>query len=256
MRQKLTKITKRAFNWAGLEITRLRPPQNLIGMEPSYVFPIIAELYCSSYNSGDIVQIGANDGINADPIFQLLRRHQDHRAILVEPVRSKFESLRRNYKSRNNTLFANIGISDYNGTAEIYSFDESHAGLPNWAPLVISLDRKIVESHLNSIEMASLSVPPKIVSETIQLRTMESLIKEYEINEISILQVDTEGHDAKIVNMVLDAGLKPTMINFEAKHLQFEEIESLVARINELGYKCLILHNDLLAVDTIAIGIE
>jgi hypothetical protein len=47
-----------------------------------------------------LCQIGANDGISADPIYDFIMQNENIEAHLVEPQKKAFQLLRNNYKNK------------------------------------------------------------------------------------------------------------------------------------------------------------
>ncbi|MFC2167195.1 hypothetical protein ACFLQZ_04445, partial [Acidobacteriota bacterium] len=52
-----------------------------------------------------IVQIGSNDGMTNDPIFQLVKKNNKWKVLFVEPVPYLFEQLVNNYSSESRFKF-------------------------------------------------------------------------------------------------------------------------------------------------------
>ena len=66
------------------------------------------------------VQIGAFDGVTADPIYELVRC-QDWRGVLVEPQVEACERLQENYAGQDGLQFFNVAICDHDGEIKLFT---------------------------------------------------------------------------------------------------------------------------------------
>ncbi len=69
-----------------------------------------------------VVQVGANDGAQGDPIHALFERHPGWSGLLIEPVPFVFERLRANYHNDSRFIYARVAIADEQGSFPFYSF--------------------------------------------------------------------------------------------------------------------------------------
>ena len=66
----------------------------------------------------------------------------------------------------------------------------------------------------------------------------EKILQESDImDNIDVIQVDAEGVDDKIVYSFLDAGIYPSIINIEKRHLSNSEIEVFNNRLKSGSYE-------------------
>ena len=93
---------------------------------------------------------------------------------------------------------------------------------------------------------------PRICREELKVPTLtfESLINKYNISNISLLQIDTEGYDFEILKMVFSAKVFPEIINYEWTELSHKdryECKKLLIkngyRFIDVGADTLCLHN-------------
>ena len=66
------------------------------------------------------VQIGAFDGVTADPIYHLVRRY-GWRGVLVEPQVEAFERLKQNYSGQPHLQFFNVAIGTKDGEISLFT---------------------------------------------------------------------------------------------------------------------------------------
>ena len=162
---------------------------------------------CEKYT----IQIGAHIGnTNNDFVFNNIKDNMTY--ILIEPVPYLFEQLSNNYKNKKNIILLNIAISNYEGNLDLYVPSEKNNfnQLPSWANQLASVN----ENHLTE------HIPGLIVDKiTVECKTINQVIKEYNICNIDSIYIDTEGHDYDIL-MDLDLSkIKPHNIIFENKHM-------------------------------------
>ena len=66
------------------------------------------------------VQIGAFDGVTADPIYELVQS-RNWRGVLVEPQIEAFERLQENYAGQDGLQFFNVAICDHDGEIDLFT---------------------------------------------------------------------------------------------------------------------------------------
>jgi hypothetical protein len=106
----------------------------------------ILEQY-NNYKSGNIsfVQIGSNDGLNGDPIYELVKKNHWH-GILIEPIPEIFEQLKDNYREYSkNLIFENIAIAGNGmGLSGFYSVRNDDGALPSWVNQLSSFEKHVI----------------------------------------------------------------------------------------------------------------
>jgi len=168
-----------------------------------------------------VVQIGAFDGELCDPLRNLLT-YPHLRVLFVEPQPEAFRKLKLLYTGRPGTLFENSAIGDFDGTAKMY-LEKNTLSSP-----LASLDR----NHLTRFGID----PSEASSINVQVIRVESLLKRHQIEQVDVLQVDTEGFDYKIVTQFLESGFVPKIINFERLHLDKKERVEILRRLEQHHY--------------------
>lgn len=161
------------------------------------------------------VQIGANDGYTADPIYNLVRKHK-WSGVLVEPVPEYFENLKLAYKNMPNLTFVNSAISIKNETRTLYGFSKN---APFWIRMHTktknSFSKKTILSH--SWYMPNLE--KYIVGQKVKSINIETLLDKYSDGKLDMLFIDTEGYDFEILKQFDLNKNRPTVIYYEHKHL-------------------------------------
>lgn len=231
---KIKKIVKGFFQLFGYDIVRFFPTVS----NPFDVLPLLVNSHICSGKDFFFIQIGANDGKFCDPIRDLVVQH-DLRGLLIEPLPDVFKLLKQNYENSTRLIFENVAISDKPGTFPFFRVIDESSG-PSWWKGVASFDK----NHL-----IKLGVPlQNIKGCNVKAVTLKQLVEKYDLNEISLLQIDAEGYDYQILKSVMADGIKPRTINYEHSHLSQNEKFGCKKLLDEHGYKFLEIETNTIAL--------
>ncbi|WP_428387780.1 FkbM family methyltransferase [Mucisphaera sp.] len=178
-----------------------------------------------------IVQIGANDGLVVDPVVNLINK-SDARAFLLEPLPDRYEKLASLYADNRRVTTIRAALNDTNGEAILWRVAPDNESLANLS-VYSSFDRSKLERQYS----AYAGLGGRIIGETVQSLTAEAFIEKYNLETIDLLQVDTEGWDARVVNWFLDCEIPIRAINYEHVHLYGAEDSGLISRLKGKGYR-------------------
>lgn len=189
------------------------------------------------------IQIGANDGKLNDPIFKYVKQF-NWKGVLLEPLKHVFEkALMETYRGCENLVFVNAAISDTNRTRKLYKLGFSNA---RWATGLSSFRKEVIEKHIKSGYIDSCAqregiMPPEntsdyITTEDVTCMTFDDLLAMHQVSRIDLLQIDTEGYDFEVLKLVDFNHIKPSIINYESKHLSQSERKSCVEYLQSEGY--------------------
>lgn len=190
------------------------------------------------------VEIGAMDGVNHDALYKHIVSNPRWEGILVEPLPDMFKKLKANYKDRENFQFVNAAIADRDGRAQITRIPAEFVNkeCPEWADGISTLKPEIhIISRYENLKLFA-------VQEPVTTMTFASLAKKYDITQIDLLQIDTEGYDKEIFDQIWLAGFRPSIIKLETLYLQHMVILELISLLNASGYSSSLQGEDLLAV--------
>lgn len=212
---------------------------------PINLFPILAGELMQKRAMVTFLQIGAHDGLNNDPIRPFVD-NGSWRGIFVEPQPEIFKRLQKNYEdiSPSRVAFENCAIAREDGEVTLYAF-ALNQGLPDHATMLCSLYRTALTSngHGYKGDVIEIKVPAL---------TLASLFKKYDITNLDVMQIDTEGFDFEIIKMLSETTIRPALIHFE--HSFFGYDEQAVAKIRAcyellagLGYRVTPVGNDTVA---------
>ena len=196
---------------------------------------------------GAIVQVGANDGLLTDPIHELIGALKLP-AVLVEPLPDVFERLKQNYAGQSNIHFENCAVSNHPGEAQIFRVSRTATHFPEWAQGLASFDKSVLLKHKDWDGVRGGSLERHIESVRIPVLTIGQLMQKHShLKRVIALQIDTEGHDFVVVKSAVQAGLLPRIINYEHKHLSYNDQSACRELLFSQGYS---LWSD--EVDTLA----
>lgn len=160
-----------------------------------------------------IVQIGAHDGSDQDPLQPFLLE-QDCDAVLIEPMDHPYKALSERYKDHPRIHTLQAAITDTPGTQEIFYITDAQ-GNPDLT-LFTSFDRNTVAANLRKQQARHTGFANhNIRSQTINARTLKSVLSSHDMIEVDAVIVDAEGYDHRIVTSFLEDGIEPKIIRFE-----------------------------------------
>jgi len=192
-----------------------------------------------------VIQIGANDGITHDPIHKFIKRDQ-WKGVLLEPQQYVYTNyLQKIYQKNPNIHTIHAALGGQDGTQQLYKIGFSDM---RWATGLASFNRSNVEKAFKSGLVAArckkhgIEIPndtsKHIVSETVKVISPETLQQKYQLANIDLLQIDTEGFDYQIIKMFDIAKYKPKAIIFENVHLSREDSINCIQLLNNNDYVC------------------
>lgn len=179
------------------------------------------------------IQIGSNDGIVGDILYERIIRH-NYMGILVEPVPYLFNKLVKNYnQNQKNLIFENVAIGNMKQKLPFYRLDvKSHNGVSLWYEGLGSFKKNVLLKHKNAIpEFDKL-----LMTDLIDLITFQELIRKHEVSHINLLQIDTEGYEYEIISSIDFSIIKIDIILFEHKHLTRYELKSIRKKLIHNGF--------------------
>jgi FkbM family methyltransferase len=186
----------------------------------------IIDKYSRNTPNLTVIQVGANDGFNHDPIVKFIKRDNWH-GVLLEPQKYVHDTfLSKMHATDNNMHTINAALDYEDGERSIYNIAFSKA---RWATGLSSLNKSVIEESISNGHIAMRALKegvalPKhlkdyISEEKIIAISPKTLLNQYQINKIDLLQIDAEGFDYEIIKMLDIEKTQPGMIIFEDSHL-------------------------------------
>jgi FkbM family methyltransferase len=206
--------------------------------------------YLKHKESVFFVQVGSNDGLQGDPIHDLIISHAHWKGIFIEPVPYLFHRLRRNYGNADRFIFENVAISKKSELRQFYYVSEDAKAalgenLPFWYDQTGSFDKSHLMEHVDRINMALQSY---IVEEHIRTRSLQELFDRHDIQEIDLVHIDAEGYDYHILSQLDFLRYRPAVILFEHEHLSDDEKKLAQRLVEKHNYHCIAYGGDILAL--------
>ena len=212
--------------------------------------------WLAARDSFGIVQIGAFVGASGnDPLWRFMRaqaeRDDGSVALFVEPVRSFFEELVRNYEGLPFARFENVAVAEAPGTRDLYrlAVDPVAHGFPPWMAQLGSLREDwadLWEARDGQGPRHEFYREHRTV-ERVECITFDQLIDRNGILSLDLLQLDTEGYDYQILRTVDFERIRPRFVNYEREWLGADE-EACRAMMREAGYALFDWGHDTLCV--------
>jgi FkbM family methyltransferase len=205
---------------------------------------VIAE-FARVHPSAFFVQVGAHDGTALDPLRrEILRRAW--RGILVEPVPYVFARLEANYDDNERLVFENVAIADHDGSRELYHLPPEPAGSPlwEWYDALGSFRREVVASHRWLIP----DIDERIVTTDVPCLTFDTLCRKHAVERVDVVQIDTEGYDLEILELIDFERYRPRLVMYEHLHLDSADQERARELLRSRDYELVGDGMDVLAV--------
>lgn len=193
-----------------------------------------------------VLQIGANDGVNGDPLGDLILNETEKiKALLIEPQNAAYGRLSQRYASSPHVVCLNAAIDKKTGNRTMYSIDPQIVVQKTGLMLddsIGSFDHHFVLRFLKrkmrrfNITLYDHEIEALITEETVLGIPLKQALEKSGTLQPEVVLVDVEGFDAEIVRMVLDDGLRPQLIQYEHSNLPYGERRRLSARLIQEGY--------------------
>ncbi len=233
----IKEILKNILGKAGYKVTSTKYVLRQF-LHPSGILELDFDHVISKYlihnkqpdDSFNFIQVGAFDGVECDPLLKYLQRF-NWNGIMLEPQPQPFNKLIERYNGRDGISVRNAAISSSNGKSTLYTLDGN--GLPEWASGMASFDKNNILKH----EYMFPEIKDHIKEIEVDTITFQQLFADHSLNKLDLLQIDTEGFDAEILQMFPFHLIKPGIIHFESKHIPKWNLEKVLDDLLAKGYK-------------------
>lgn len=209
-------------------LTSLEEDENLLKLNFDLVVAGVL-LRKNDPNDFNFIQVGAFDGITCDPLRKYLAKY-NWTGLMAEPQPMPFEALQSLYGSFEKIKLLNAAIGHRDGDMKLYILEGDN--LPNWSKGMASFSRNNLVKHAYLIH----DIEKHIKEITVPIVTFNEIFKIGDIKELDLLQIDTEGFDAKIIRLFPFTVCKPLIIHFESKHIEKNELDALLRELIALDY--------------------
>lgn len=211
------------------------------------IHPIDVALDVISKKVGfSVIQLGAFIGnTDNDPLFKTIKkrlREVNGTLIVVEPVRSFYDELVKNYDGIPGVEFENVAISDRPGQATFYRLGVNPVvhGYPDWLSQLGSLNEKrttdlwVSQDEVNK-KLKEFYLKHRI-QETVQCITFSELIVRHHLKTLDLLQIDVEGHEFEILRTIDFQEFPVRFVNYESNVFLHNEKKHAEHLMTKWGY--------------------
>jgi len=184
----------------------------------------------------NIIQVGSHKGY--DDFTNIVKSYQTNQInflLLIEP-NSKFNDQLKQCYDGYNAIIQNIVIVDDDNLKNIkfYNCDENiYPDKPgsNYSELSSLFKENILKHYVK---------PEAIIEQWVECSTINNILEKYNLKELDILFIDTEGFDLKLIKSIDFDKYKIKKIYYENLHINNEEAKSF---LTSNGY---IINNNIL----------
>jgi len=224
--------------------------------------PFLFDRYSKQHAEVFFIQIGANDGMEHDPLLKFIRR-DGWKGLLIEPQKDVFSQLQKLHRHTPEVILENAAVSKTNETRELYhlSFSQSR-----WASGLSSFIRTSLEAQIESgyveacAQKEGVSLPADkkdyIASTPVNCHTLDFLKEKHHLPNINLLQIDAEGYDYEIIKMVNFDKIYPDLISFESGHLSAEDWKACEELLHAKDYQIYVKGRDAIAIKSGCMDLE
>ena len=199
--------------------------------------------FVSTHPKATFVQIGAHNGSKHD-LFMATAIAQKRKwsGILVEPIPELFEQLEMRYTDWARFRLVQAAITDHDGVVDLTTVVGA-AGMPDWADMLSTIHPDVLLKHFKK---GSAGLADAIHTVTVRAMTFAQLTDR--LSHLDVLAIDTEGHDAVIIDQVDLARWQLAAVLFEHKHLSSADRARCNDRFERAGFTLTSGFEDTLAV--------
>ena len=174
-----------------------------------------------------VVQVGANDGLEGDPVNHLIHRYAA-KALLIEPIPQLIDKLKKAYDNYNGQLIIeNAAIGTGDGHFHLNILDpkywDEYVGKVGRHPTAISsiYPEPLVKKIATRLDVGQEEAQRRVISIECPQYTLSAALEKYAFSNVDLLQVDCEGYDIEVIMSLGDH--RPRLINFESFNLDSKD---------------------------------
>lgn len=179
------------------------------------------------------VQVGANDGVRADPIHGLLTRY-GWAGVLLEPVPRYFRQLEEQHSGNPRLRLMRAALDLKSGKRPIFNLSESVSSqVPDWAWGLASLDRNRVAQAARELGLPDSAIEQEDVDTT----TWDEVWARLPSAACDLVVVDAEGYDITLLRAADLPRRRPRIVHFEHACATMDERMKFYRELLEMGYE-------------------
>ncbi|MDP1581744.1 MAG: FkbM family methyltransferase [Candidatus Didemnitutus sp.] len=199
------------------------------------IFPDLREL--------NFIQIGANDGVQSDPIATYLNRYH-WSGLMLEPLIGNFARLQQLHGNNPRIILRQAALDVVAGRRVVYDLSTAAtADQPAWARGLGSFSRERVAAAAAELNLAA----DVLQSEEVECITWPQVWQEFGQRRCDLLVLDTEGYDITLLRAADLARHRPRLILFEHACVALPERMAFYEELVSLGYNLATFEGDTVA---------
>lgn len=231
---------KRVLGHFGVAVRRGEEPEDAFiynrGKNIRLDFDFVLRDFLMSRDSPDgvrFLQVGAFDGTSGDPLHDYICKY-DWEGLLIEPQPRYFQQLQETYADEEGLEFVQAAVDHERGRRTLYVIaDPETEDMPDWAGQIASFDRDTFLSHSDEIPQ----IEARFREEEVRTVNLMALLEEESFLDLDIIQIDVEGFDNEVLQMVDFSKLSPSIVHFEHRHLSLNERLEALDRLIANGFR-------------------
>ncbi len=245
----LRPLVNKLLSHVSVRVTDLRNPVGAMQREGINILtPVVRDLRAMSGRPVKLVQIGANDGEQEDPVMQLIASGLVE-AVLVEPLPQLAAILRSRYETNPSVHIQQCAVGTVSGEMPFYYLEDN---LGTDLTVYSSLDRVRMEKQVrrmnDSAQSRASNQSVTLHAAPVAVRTLGEIIADRGWGALDVLVIDAEGLDGELVMSALRSGLTVDCVFFEYCNMLPPEFAAVTAELKYRGYRLAQSGKDMLAV--------
>jgi|SRR5581483_6639712 len=177
-----------------------------------------------------VLQIGAYDGLSSDPLRKYIVQC-GWQGVMLEPQPRPANRLHSLYANSSGVRIIQAAVDAQRGPRSLYTVEGDE--VPGWAGGMASFDRRLVARQ----ERNMLGSTTRTRELTIGCVTFDDVLGWLPPGRLDLLQIDAEGADAYLLSLFPFERVRPSIIQWEVKHIPREEQEATLDRLCRFGYR-------------------
>jgi FkbM family methyltransferase len=154
---------------------------------------------------------------------------------MVEPVPYVFERLAARYHANPRVILENVAVADVDGSRPFHHLAQAAEGdrVWRWYDALGSFDRDVVLSHADLVE----DLEARLLTTDVPCVTFDTLVGRHGLDRVDVVQIDTEGYDRQVLELVDLARYDVAVVVFEHLHLDAGARAACRALLSRHGFE-------------------
>ncbi len=200
-------------------------------------FKNISNFYTSAakeYMKYDFIEIGTSDFET-----EIQECSEDSVGLSIEPISYYLQKL----PNKKNVTKINCAVSNYDGKIKIFYISEENIKKHNYPDFLRGCNSVEKVHPVLKGSFFNINVPDELITcEEVEVKTLKTIFKNYFVESINHLKLDTEGHDCTILDSYYDLcvenhNLFANKISFENNELTNQQhLATIIEKFKSFNY--------------------